>query len=187
MVSKKKMKSTLCKSCHDSFLNHCTGGNNDILSLFLIKYNLDEMIMFMKILYEILIHNYDTEFDQQLTIENFYFNENDKEYDLSEYINININRIKEIDNQNTSYFILKSLFIIAFVKNLRIRLFILADHSYLKLLNTFPPTYNGIGDFIHKCDGFINDYQNPNLAYSFQDIGYSASIAWITDGLYWFK
>jgi len=181
------MKSTQCKSCHDSLLKYCTGGNNDILSLFLIKYNLDEMITFMKILYEILIYNYDTEFDQQLAIENFYFHENDREYDLAEYIDINIKRINEIDNQNTSYFILKSLFIIALVKNLRIRLFILGDHDYLKLLNTFPPKYNEIGNFINKCDVFINDYQNPNLAYSFQDIGYSASIEWVTDGLYYFK
>lgn len=181
------MKSTMCKSCHDSLLKYSAGGNNDILSLFLIKYNLDEMIIIMKILYEILIHKYDTEFDKQLEIENFYFEENGLNYDLTEYIDINIKRIKEIDDQNTSYFILKSLFIIAFVKNLRIRLFILGDHHYLNLLNTFPPQYPGIGNFINKCNDFIINYQNPEFAFSFQDIGYSASIEWKNEGLYWFK
>jgi hypothetical protein len=184
-----------CPSCRDLLLNRENGGNNDILSLFLIKYNLKEMTQFLSIIHKILTHETDLIFDRQYESDNFSFFENGETISLNDYIEktiqnsndyLNLNQIDN-DYENSLYYLQKSLFIISFIKNFKIRLFILGEHSYFEKLNTYTPTSPYITRFIRQCEYLINDYQNIELNIELNHIGLCATHEWIEIGLYWFK
>lgn len=184
-----------CTSCRDLLLSRETGGNNDILSLFLIKYNLKEMTQFLTIIHKILTHETDLLFDKQYESDHFSFFENGETLSLNDYIDktiqnsidyLNLNQIDN-DYENSLYSLQKSLFIISFIKNLKIRLFILGEHSYLEKLNTYTPISPFIPNFIKQCECLINDYQNIELNFELNNIGLYATHEWVELGLYWFK
>jgi len=184
-----------CTSCRDLLLNRENGGNNDILSLFLIKYNLKEMTQFLSIIHKILTHETDLIFDKQYESDYFSFFENGETISLNDYIEktiqnsldyLNLNKIDN-DYENSLYSLQKSLFIISFIKNLKIRLFILGEHSYFEKLNTYTPNSPYLSVFMKKCECLINDYQNISFNFELNNIGFYATHEWIEYGLYWFK
>jgi len=169
-----------CKNCNKSEIIY-KSGNNDILSLILVKYSLLEINCFLKIIYQIMIkeRNYDFEYCEEF---NFTFNE--KTYSFQEYLIFIIKKIENINNedQNEYYLLLKSLFIISIIIDSRVKLFIFGDHDKLKKIsNPFNKKIN-FESFIFQCQKIIEDYKNNFI--QLNDIGFNSTNEWLDFGFY---
>jgi hypothetical protein len=187
-----------CIGCNESQKIYKTGGNNNIISLILIKYNLKQLNCFMLIILTILKREKIHEFELN-QLNQFSLIENGYEMNFENYLELKINEIdlfhnnleygfidKDLKTQENEYiFLLKSLFIISLIYDKRIKLFIFGDHT--KLL---PITSESISSkidinlFFLKCNELINDFKNKIK--QLYDIGYYITIEWVCIGLYIF-
>lgn len=161
-----------------------TGGNNCIISLVLVKYELDALLDFMQIIHKILIQDNVNDFE---IIEEFNIIENDQTYNLHEYIDIKLNEFYDCTNldeikENDRILTLKSLFVISFIYDIRVKVFILGDHDLLENVCSKIPRNININYFINQCNQIINSFKNNQI--SFKEIGHYTKNEWINIGLY---
>ena len=183
----------ICKECTDSQLNYNTGGNNNIISLLLIKYTLKQLNCFMKIILMIIKRekNYYCENNE---LYNFSFIDSGLTFRIDHFIELKIEEINNfilvkdkgelIDHkkENEYFWLLKSLFIISLIYDQRIKLFIFGDHSKLLSISDLISPKIDINLFLLKCNEFINDFKNNQI--QLYDIGFHISNEWKDLGLY---
>jgi hypothetical protein len=166
-----------CNNCNKSIIIE-KAGNNDILSKLLIKWSSLEILIFLKIIYQIITRDKINEFE---FCDDFNFTDNDKIYSFTEYLNFIIQKT-ENEDLNNYYLILKSLIIISIIVDSRVKLFIFGNHDKLQKISESFNEKIDIGLYIFKCKDIINHYKNNYIP--LEDIGFYATKEWESIGFY---
>lgn len=178
----------ICKECKQYKNIIKSGGNNDLISLVLIKFSLEQIISFMKIIYKIITNTINFKFERS---ELFNFNlTNNLCLSFSDYLKLNIRELSidgiDLNNENNynKSLILKGLFILSLINDDRVFLFVFGDHNkndyYSEKLNK----NINLKQFLDICNNLNHDFKNNHL--SLTDIGYYSIQEWNKIGLYCF-
>lgn len=161
-------------------MNRCnTGGNNNILSLILVKYSKEQLKCIMLLIYKI-ISKAKTHFFESCHLDSFNIDEDNHNYTFDNYLLYKINSINEDDDDY--FFVLKALFIISLVYDIRVRLFIFGDYTKRTRFATKLNPKIDITLFLKTCEQIITDFKENHI--SLTDIAYYSTIEWVHIGLY---
>jgi hypothetical protein len=164
-----------CNKCQISR----TGGNNNILSLILIKYSREQLKCIMTMIHRIIIKEKIYDFELNHNIEDFNITEDNQIYTFEQYLFLKIND-REIDD-NDYFFTLKSLFIISLIYDTRVKLYIFGDHTKSRFSTKINPKID-IKLFLTKCEQIVDDFKQKHL--QLNEIAFYAITEWIEIGLY---
>lgn len=178
----------ICKECKTYKNIIKSGGNNDLISLVLIKFSLEQVISFMKIIDKIITNTINFKFERS-ELFNFNIREN-LSLSFSDYLKLYLGELSiegiNINNENNynKLLILKALFILLLINDDRVKLFVFGDHNkndyYSEKLNK----NINLKQFLDICNNLYIDFKNNHLSLS--DIGYYSIQEWNKIGLYCF-